>query len=230
MRSGSLSTAAAAATQLGRIARSVAREPWLRSPARRRRGDPRETSATPSCSIAGTPRMPIRAPLDPIATQVRDAIAAGVIGVDAIVRHTGLDGARSLARAALDRELVPSEEEDESEAEGQRGCEVQGGACQGERQGCAEGGQGRSAGEGEGRRRRQGREGARRPRRSKERRPRSKAPPSSRRSRPRRPRPRRKKPMSPAKSAKAARKEKARASDAEAERWRREERRGSPRR
>jgi DNA processing protein len=50
--------------------------------------------------LAAQGRIRHRAPveLDPVATQVRDAIRAGIVGVDAIVRHTGL-AARAVLRA-----------------------------------------------------------------------------------------------------------------------------------
>ena len=48
--------------------------------------------------LAGTPRYPAPPVLDEVATQVRDAIAAGARGIDAIVHHTGLS-VRSVLRA-----------------------------------------------------------------------------------------------------------------------------------
>jgi DNA processing protein len=96
VRSGSLSTARAA-KQLGRIVGA-----WPGS-----RGCDRllgsgaaliESEADAVAALAGTPRFPEAAVLDPIATQVRDAIAEGIRGVDAIVRHTGLP-VRAVLRA-----------------------------------------------------------------------------------------------------------------------------------
>jgi len=48
--------------------------------------------------LRGTPRYPVPPVLDEIATQVRDAIAAGANGIDAIVERTGLP-VRSVLRA-----------------------------------------------------------------------------------------------------------------------------------
>jgi DNA processing protein len=56
--------------------------------------------------VAGTPRFPQRAALDPISQRVADAIASGARGVDSIVRATGLP-VRVVLRAlpALERML-----------------------------------------------------------------------------------------------------------------------------
>jgi DNA processing protein len=48
--------------------------------------------------VGGTPRFPAPITLDPIAQQVRDAIAAGAVGIDQIVRTTGLT-VRAVLRA-----------------------------------------------------------------------------------------------------------------------------------
>ncbi len=49
-------------------------------------------------ALGGSPRFRAPAVLDPVATQVRDALEAGARGVDAIVRHTGLS-VRAVLRA-----------------------------------------------------------------------------------------------------------------------------------
>jgi DNA processing protein len=49
-------------------------------------------------ALARAPRRPEPVVLDPIAMAVRDAIATGAVGVDAIVRHTGLS-VRAVLRA-----------------------------------------------------------------------------------------------------------------------------------
>ncbi|HEU0032845.1 MAG TPA: DNA-processing protein DprA [Kofleriaceae bacterium] len=98
VRSGSLSTAAAA-RKLGRIV--VA---WPGSP-----GCDRllatgaaivEGVDDAELAIAGTPRFPAPAAceLDPIVAQVARAIAAGAVGIDQIVAHTGLT-VRAVLRA-----------------------------------------------------------------------------------------------------------------------------------
>ncbi len=96
IHSGSLSTACAA-VELGRVLAA-----WPGS-----RGCDRllaegagvlENEVDAELAARGQLRHRVAAPLDPIATQVRDAIAAGVIGVDAIVRHTGL-AVRAVLRA-----------------------------------------------------------------------------------------------------------------------------------
>ncbi|HWU86769.1 MAG TPA: DNA-processing protein DprA [Kofleriaceae bacterium] len=108
VRSGSLSTARAA-QQLGRV---VAAWPGSRgcerllaggaaivegeADAERVLGEPRRREAT---DVAG----------DPIAARIREAIAAGAVGIDAIVRHTGLT-VRAVLRALprLDQRSAPS--------------------------------------------------------------------------------------------------------------------------
>jgi DNA processing protein len=96
IRSGSLSTAAAA-RKLGRIVAA-----WPGS-----RGCDRllatgagivESVADAELAALGTPRLPTPVTLDPIARRVKDAIAAGAIGIDQIVRHTGLS-VRAVLRA-----------------------------------------------------------------------------------------------------------------------------------
>ena len=88
VRSGSLSTARAA-TKLGRV---VAAWPGSRGCERllARGAGVIESGEDAELALAGTqrPRPPIT--LDPVAAQVRDAIASGAVGVDAIVKHTGL--------------------------------------------------------------------------------------------------------------------------------------------
>jgi len=88
VRSGSLSTAAAA-RKLGRVVAA-----WPGS-----RGCDRllatgagivEDVADAERALHGTPRFPAPRTLDPIAVQVSDAIAGGAVGVDEIVRRTGL--------------------------------------------------------------------------------------------------------------------------------------------
>jgi DNA processing protein len=88
VRSGSLSTANAA-RRLGRV---VCAWPGSRGCERLLQTGAAivETHDDVFGALAGTPRLREPATLDPIAAQVRDAIDAGVRGVDAIVRHTGL--------------------------------------------------------------------------------------------------------------------------------------------
>jgi DNA processing protein len=96
VRSGSLSTARAARS-LGRIVAA-----WPGS-----RGCDRllatgagiiECEQDAELAVAGAPRHPTPTELDPIAQQVRSAIERGVVGIDAIVRHTGL-AVRAVVRA-----------------------------------------------------------------------------------------------------------------------------------
>ena len=96
LRSGSLSTARAA-RELGRVVTA-----WPGS-----RGCERllaqgagiiEDVRDAELALAGTPRHRPPAELDPISVQVRDAILAGAIGVDAIVASTGL-AVRAVLRA-----------------------------------------------------------------------------------------------------------------------------------
>jgi predicted Rossmann fold nucleotide-binding protein DprA/Smf involved in DNA uptake len=49
-----------------------------------------ETESDAELALAGTPRHRVPGVIDPIARQVRDAIANGAAGIDEIVRHTGL--------------------------------------------------------------------------------------------------------------------------------------------
>jgi DNA processing protein len=88
LRSGSLSTAAAA-RRFGKIVAA-----WPGS-----RGCERLLAAgagvVESCddaelALAGKPRHRVPVAIDPIATQVRDAIVNGAVGIDEIVRRTGL--------------------------------------------------------------------------------------------------------------------------------------------
>lgn len=96
VRSGSLSTARAGAT-LGRVVAA-----WPGSPGCDRliaRGAGMiEDDHDAELALAGSPRQRAAIALDPIATQVRDAIEAGAVGVDAIVHHTGL-AVRAVLRA-----------------------------------------------------------------------------------------------------------------------------------
>lgn len=88
VRSGSLSTAAAA-RKLGRV---VAAWPGSRGCERLLASGAAivEGEADADALLAGAPRMPAPLALDPIAARVRDEIAAGARGVDAIVSRTGL--------------------------------------------------------------------------------------------------------------------------------------------
>lgn len=108
-RSGSLSTARAAA-ELGRI---VCAWPGSRGcDGLLAAGAGLVASGEDALdALAGRPRRPALAPgasIDPITQRVRAALAAGAIGVDAIVRHTGLT-ARAVLRAlpALEDALPP---------------------------------------------------------------------------------------------------------------------------
>ena len=96
VRSGSLSTARAA-TAFGRV---VAAWPGSRGCDRLLASGAAvvESAADALAALAGTPRHRPPASLDPIATRVRDALDAGVRGVDALVRHTGLP-VRAVLRA-----------------------------------------------------------------------------------------------------------------------------------
>ena len=88
VRSGSLSTARAA-TQLGRV---LAAWPGSRGCDRliARGAAVVERVEDVDLALAGTPRRLEPVVLDPETTLVRDAIAAGACGVDAIVEHTSL--------------------------------------------------------------------------------------------------------------------------------------------
>lgn len=96
LRSGSLSTAAAACKQ-GRI---VAAYPGTRGCNQLLATGAAlvETSDDIDALLAGRPRYPAPAVLDETAARVRDAIAAGARGIDAIVRYTGLS-VRAVLRA-----------------------------------------------------------------------------------------------------------------------------------
>ncbi len=88
VRSGSLSTARAA-RKLGRVVCA-----WPGSPGCERLlvagAALVEGSADIDAALAGSPRHRAPEPLDPIAQQIADAIAAGARGIDAIVDATGL--------------------------------------------------------------------------------------------------------------------------------------------
>jgi DNA processing protein len=88
VRSGSLSTAAAG-RRYGRIVAAVPGsagcERLLAAGAAMI-----ETESDAELALAGTPRHRAPGVIDPIARQVRDAIANGCAGIDEIVRHTGL--------------------------------------------------------------------------------------------------------------------------------------------
>jgi DNA processing protein len=96
VKSGSLSTAAAAQKQ-GRV---VAAYPGSRGCDALLAGGAAlvETADDVLALLAGDARYPVRAVLDETARQVRDAIASGGRGVDAIVRRTGLS-VRAVLRA-----------------------------------------------------------------------------------------------------------------------------------
>jgi DNA processing protein len=88
LRSGSLSTAAAARAY-GRV---VAAWPGSRG-CERLLGDGAaiiESEVDAELALAGTPRHRAPRVIDPIASQVQDAIASGAVGIDEIVRRTGL--------------------------------------------------------------------------------------------------------------------------------------------
>jgi predicted Rossmann fold nucleotide-binding protein DprA/Smf involved in DNA uptake len=88
VRSGSLSTAAAA-RRFGRI---VAAMPGSRGCERLLAAGAAviETESDAELALAGVPRHRAANAIDPVAQQVRDAIANGAAGIDEIVRHTGL--------------------------------------------------------------------------------------------------------------------------------------------
>jgi DNA processing protein len=96
LRSGSLSTAAAG-RKLGRI---VAAWPGSRGCDRLLATGAAiiEDVADAERAAAGTPRFPTPIALDPITSQVREAIAGGAVGIDEIVRRTGLT-VRAVLRA-----------------------------------------------------------------------------------------------------------------------------------
>ncbi|MDB4953755.1 MAG: hypothetical protein JWO36_1324 [Myxococcales bacterium] len=96
VRSGSLSTARAG-RQLGRI---VAAWPGSRGCDRLLASGAAviESDVDAALALAGSPRFPEAPVLDPVASQLRDAIAQGIHGVDALVRHTGLS-VRAVLRA-----------------------------------------------------------------------------------------------------------------------------------
>lgn len=96
VRSGSLSTAAAA-VRLGRV---IAAWPGSRGCDRllAQGAGLIEDARDAELALAGTLRPRPEPVLDPIATQVRDAIRAGAVGVDAIVASTGL-AVRAVLRA-----------------------------------------------------------------------------------------------------------------------------------
>jgi DNA processing protein len=95
-RSGSLSTVAAA-RHFGRI---VAAWPGSAGCERVLAAGAAiiESEADADLALAGTPRHRGPAAIDPIAQQVRDAIATGATGIDEIIRHTGLT-VRAVLRA-----------------------------------------------------------------------------------------------------------------------------------
>jgi DNA processing protein len=96
VRSGSLSTAKAARDQqriVGAWPGSPGCERLLRDGAAIV-----ENVEDVHAALAGTPRTFVAVPLDADAAQVRAAIDAGITGIDAIVRHTGLS-VRSVLRA-----------------------------------------------------------------------------------------------------------------------------------
>ena len=95
-RSGSLSTAAAA-LRFGRI---VAAWPGSRGCERLLAAGAAiiENESDAELALAGTPRHRAASAIDPVAQQVHDAIAHGAVGVDEIVRSTGLT-VRAVLRA-----------------------------------------------------------------------------------------------------------------------------------
>ena len=95
-RSGSLSTARAAA-KLGRV---VAAWPGSAGCDRLLAAGAAvvEREADALAALSGAPRRRTPAPLDPIAAQLARAVADGIRGVDALVRHTGLP-VRAVLRA-----------------------------------------------------------------------------------------------------------------------------------
>lgn len=96
LRSGSLSTAAAG-RRFGRI---VAAVPGSRGCDHLLASGAAviETESDAELALAGSPRHRTASAIDPIATAVRDAIANGAVGLDEIVRHTGLP-VRAVLRA-----------------------------------------------------------------------------------------------------------------------------------
>jgi DNA processing protein len=96
LRSGSLSTVAAA-REFGRV---VAAWPGSAGCDRLLASGAAivESAADAELALAGTPRHRTPAAIDPIAQQVRDAIATGATGIDEIVRQTGLT-VRAVLRA-----------------------------------------------------------------------------------------------------------------------------------
>lgn len=88
VRSGSLSTAAAGR----RFGRVVAAWPGSRGCERLLQAGAAivETESDAELALAGTPRHRAPVVVDPIAQQVRDAIGNGAVGIDEIVRRTGL--------------------------------------------------------------------------------------------------------------------------------------------
>jgi len=88
VRSGSLSTAAAG-RGFGRV---VAAWPGSRGCERLLAAGAAiiESEADAELALAGTPRHRAPSAIDPIAKQVEDAIANGAVGIDEIVRRTGL--------------------------------------------------------------------------------------------------------------------------------------------
>jgi hypothetical protein len=57
-----------------------------------------ENEVDADAALAGAPRHRAPQAIDPIAAQVRNAIASGAAGIDEIVRHTGLT-VRAVLRA-----------------------------------------------------------------------------------------------------------------------------------
>jgi DNA processing protein len=96
VQSGSLSTASAA----NRFGRIVAACPGSRGCERLLAAGAAiiEHEADAELALAGTPRHRLASAIDPIAQQVRDAIQTGAVGVDDIVRRTGLT-VRAVLRA-----------------------------------------------------------------------------------------------------------------------------------
>ena len=88
VRSGSLSTAAAGR----RFDRIVAAWPGSRGCERLLAAGAAiiECEADAELALAGTPRHRAPSAIDPIAKQVQDAVTNGAVGIDEIVRHTGL--------------------------------------------------------------------------------------------------------------------------------------------
>jgi len=95
-RSGSLSTAAAGV----RFGRTVAAWPGSRGSERLLAAGAAviENEFDAELALAGTPRHRVPGAIDPIAQQVHDAIANGAVGVDEIIRSTGLP-VRAVLRA-----------------------------------------------------------------------------------------------------------------------------------